>query len=117
MMAAAPSSVFVGLLMRCAELAFERDLSAHASTGSGDQLRAELRLLLEHRRAVSRCPQCTRDARARIEPNAPRRTASSYHPQRCPYLRALMAEMADWLSRDPARLAEWHRRAVERYAR
>jgi hypothetical protein len=109
MMAAAPSSVFVGLLMRCAELAF--------STGSGDQLRAELRLLLEHRRAVSRCPQCTRDARARIEPNAPRRTASSYHPQRCPYLRALMAEMADWLSRDPARLAEWHRRAVERYAR
>ena len=118
-MANSPSPILVGLLLRWAERAFENDLRARAGARPRSQLRDELRALLYERHAVSRCPQCALDARATIEPGGAdaSRTAPPYHPKRCPYLWALMTEMADWLSRDPARLAEWHRRAVERYAK
>ena len=118
-MANSPSPILVGLLLRWAERAFENDLRARAGARTRSQLRADLRALLYERHAASTCPQCALDARTTIEPGGADagRTAPPYHPKRCPYLRALMTEMADSLSRDPARLAEWHRRAVERYAK
>jgi hypothetical protein len=114
-------SIFFRIAMRWAQEVWLRDLGASVSDRSRAQRRTKLDLATYlfasdswHRNT---CPQCRRDATSSSAGDGPRPSTpvERYHPAQCPYIRALLLDLAEHLSRDPELLAEWHRRAIERY--
>jgi hypothetical protein len=106
------------LALESAKAMFVRDL-AEDGGGRPGQAQEDLGRFLLERKVAATCPQCRRDVLATIQPNAPelRTPVGPYHPLQCPYLRPLVADLLNRLSRDPSLLKTWHDYAVQRYAK
>ncbi len=116
-------SILFRLAMRWAQEVWLRELRANASASDRSRAQRQTKVDLAtylfasdawHRNT---CPQCRRDAISSSAGGGPRPNTpvERYHPAQCPYIRALLLDLAEHLSRDPELLAEWHRRAVEKY--
>ena len=94
------------------------EMGAHPGDHPG-QIQADLAKSLFGQQIQAPCPQCRRDILAQIQPTAPelRIPVGRYHPWQCSYLRALIVDLLDLVSRDPALLQTWHEQAVRRYAK
>jgi hypothetical protein len=111
--------LLLDLAMRWRQAVFLRELKVKAAARSEPRPNVDVGVQLFGVEDAPRqpCLQCRRDVLAKVDPAAPelKRALPRYHPTECSYLRALLLDLANLLSRDPALLAEWHRRAVERY--
>ena len=108
-------SILLRMAMRWAEQAWLRDFRACDKSRASRQIKVDLanHVFGPGTQPGDTCPQCRQDAVA--HPGVPATPVERYHPARCPYLRALLLDLAERLSRDPALLAEWHQRAVKQY--
>jgi hypothetical protein len=109
--------LFVQLVMRWAEHSLAQELRAANEPGAKPGAKAATEHPGSHpdRASHNSCPQCVRDMAAKLVSAERGATVPSYSPDACPYQRALFRDLARLLAQDSDRLAEWHRRAVERY--
>jgi hypothetical protein len=114
------SLFWIELMRRFCENLFEQQPRMTESPFHTNRVEAELAAQMRNAlRGQNVCPECRRNTIAKANPNATelREPAAPYHPNQCPYLRRLMADLENWLARNPSMLREWHRRAVERYGK